>query len=122
MEVQVEPAYKKKAGLEMTAQDHLDIGSTPLKVLVDNPGKTYLETMTEDQLRAFIFDQVSGVEETHEGALKGDPMETKILRLLLRGFLVPNIEYLRRIGRLPKELKGLNPKKKFAIPRKRSDS
>jgi hypothetical protein len=52
------------AGLEMTANDHYAIGSTPPKILLDNPGKTLLlETMNEAELRAFIAEEVTAVTE-----------------------------------------------------------
>jgi hypothetical protein len=112
----------RKAGLEMTADDHWAIGSTPHQVLRDNPGKTLLETMSEESFRDFIFGQVESVEESHRGALTGNPLEIKLLKVLLEGMLIPNIEYLREIGRLPQELEGLDPQTKFALPAKEDTS
>ena len=37
----------------------------------------------------------------------------------MNAFLGPNVTYLRKIGRLPEEFKGLYPRKDFALPKKK---
>ena len=106
---------RQKAGLAMTAEDHLAMGSTPLQVLIDNPGKTWIETMSDAELREFIMKQVADTTEQYERAKTGDKFESRVLEIQLSNFLAPNIAYLREIGRLPTELADLDPAKKFAL-------
>lgn len=106
----------KKAGLEMTLADHLAIGSSPEDVHRENPGKTFAETMDDDALKDFIMRELNNVRYSHKLALEGDPVERKIFKKQFELFLAPNIEYLRKIGRLPKELADLDLEKEFSLP------
>lgn len=105
-----------EAGLEQTLEDHLAIGSTPLKVLEDNPGKTLAETMDDAALKEFIMEQVAAVRVSHSAALSGDPVDIKIFKIQFEQFLAPNILYLRKIGRLPSGLADLDLVKEFSLP------
>jgi len=106
-----------KANLEMTLEDHLALGSTPLQVLRNNPGKTLAETMNDAELSAFIRREVEMVAEVFERAKRsGDQRDNEtLLRIALDGFLVRNIAYLREIGRLPTEFADLDPVARFAL-------
>jgi hypothetical protein len=107
---------KDFAGLAMTAEDHKARGSTPPQVLIDNPGKKLHETMDEKELRYFMADQYMVVTAQHRRALGGDPREIQILGTVRDGFLVPNLIYLKEIGRLPEELEDIDPTTAFALP------
>ncbi len=107
---------REKAGLEMTLEDHVAIGSTPTPDLLANPGKAPAEFMSPNQLKAFIMAQVEGCREQFERALTGDKREIHIFNLVFGHFLGPNIRYLRRIKKLPPELKNLRLKD-FALPK-----
>jgi hypothetical protein len=106
----------KMAGLAMSAEDHLSIGSTPMKELRDNPGKKWHELMDDQRLRNFIADQVMVVTAQHRKARKGDPREVQLFRLILDSYLAPNLAYLKEIGRLPDELQELDPATDFPLP------
>lgn len=100
----------------MTAQDHLDRGSTPPKYLTDNPGKKWHELLDNEQLRNVIADQVMVVTAQHRKALGGSRRDAQILEIVLTGFLEPNIAYLKEIGRIPAELEDFDPVEAFALP------
>jgi len=104
-----------EASLAQTLADHKKMGSTPSQILKDNPGKTLAETMSDEQLKVFILKQVNDVREQYGPAIIGGELERKILKIALN-YLVPNIEYLRKIKRLPAELKDFDPKKEFSLP------
>ena len=107
---------RKKANLERTLEDHIALGSTPPKLLRDNPGKTHAELLSDDELQKWMVDEVAMIAEVHHGATAGDEQEKKALALGLRAYLIPNLAYLREIGRLPKEFEDLDPLTKFALP------
>jgi hypothetical protein len=101
--------------LAMTLQMHIDSGSSArYKILEDNPGKTMGEVMDESALRKYMMDQIAQVEQVHAEAQKGDAMDIKTLQNVLKNFLIPDIEYLRQIGRLPPEA-DFDPLVRFAL-------
>jgi hypothetical protein len=104
-----------KAKLEMTFADHVAIGSTPPQDLIDNPGKTFAETMDDDVLLSFLRKGVEGVAEALEMARHGGQREKNFLETIRDRFLTPDIAYLREIGRLPAEFADLDPATKFAL-------
>lgn len=106
---------RNKANLEMTANDHLAIGSTPSRILKENPGKTLAETMDDQEIQRFILDEINTVSEMHEEAKDGKEVAINVFKVVLDEFLIPNIQYLRSIGRLPKEFTDLDPATKFAL-------
>jgi len=103
-----------RARLEKTLEDHKKLGSSPDTVLIQNPGKAYAETMTDEELKAYIIKEVADVREQYELAKTGDKIALHTLRITM-GMLLPNLEYLRRVGRLPEELSGFDPEKEFAL-------
>jgi hypothetical protein len=111
----MEEVPERKAYLAMTAEDHRAIGSTPFQILTDNPGKTWAETMNDEELALHVLKEVTSVTEVYEKAKNGDSREAQILKIIRDGYLVPNIAYLRSIGRLPAEFKDMDAAAKFAL-------
>ena len=107
---------ERKAQLAMTAADHAAVQSGAPSVLEENPGKTLLETMDEEGLRGYIRAAIDGVRWAHTQVTGPDPEKRWLLGLLLNQYLLPDMEYLRSLGRLPEEFKDLDPKKEFALP------
>jgi len=112
---------RRMAGLEMTADDHLARGSTPLREQTDNPGKKWHELMDDERLRNFIAEQFMVVMTQYRRALTGNPQEMQIFKVQLDGFLAPNLAYLKEIGRIPDELKDFDPATEFALPAARAN-
>ncbi len=106
----------KIAGLAMTAEDHLKIGSTPPTWLTDNPGKRWHESFDDQALHNWIAESVMFVAAQHQKALGGNEREVRILGTQLNGFLGPNLAYLKEIGRLPEGLEEFDPQVAFAVP------
>ena len=44
----------RKSDLEMTLEDHVNIGSTPPEILKQNPGKTKGELLSDEELRNYL--------------------------------------------------------------------
>ena len=108
---------RTKANLEMTFEDYAAAGSSEIKEFNGVRGKPLHEMYDDAQLLQFVRDEVQHVEYMHKKVLDGDEAAKQILvEVLLRGFLIPNINYLRRIGRLPAEFADLDPAAKFALP------
>ena len=106
----------RKATLEMTAEDHRSIGSTPPKVLKDNPDKTLAETMDDAALHGFVRDAVAAIAQMHADAMSGDARTVARFKEVRDGFLLRDVGYLRAIGRLPSEFVGFDPMVAFALP------
>jgi len=105
--------------LARTLAHHTAIGSQPGEVwgrkLSENPGQTLAETMSDEELKDYIMKSVTSVRECYQLALQGDAIAIKTLRIIL-AMLAPDIEYLKKIRRLPVELADLDPEKDFSLP------
>lgn len=104
-----------KSYLERTSDDHIRAGGTPDQVLLDNPGKSLADMMSDAELKANILKQVAHLREQYESALSGNELGRNLVRIGLR-MLPSDIEYLRRINRLPEELADFDPEKEFKLP------
>jgi hypothetical protein len=110
---------RRKPSLEMTADDHRAIGSTPPKVLKDNPKKTLAETMADDALRAYVRKAISAAADMHAYAMSGNARAIALAKSLRDEILNRDVAYLRDIGRLPHEYSDLDPALTFALPAER---
>ena len=106
---------RDRANLEMTLEDHIGVGSTPPHALVENPGKTLAETMGEDALRVFILTEINIARRVHADVMNGEKNKENVLKTVRDDFLLPNIRYLRRIGRLPEEFKDTDFEQELAV-------
>jgi hypothetical protein len=102
----------------LTLEDHRRIKSTTddkeLRVLEENPGKTYAEAIGDTGIQERILVDIQAANEIYVEALKGDQIAIKTLRMILRNYLGPDIEYLRSIGKLPSEA-DFDPYTRYAI-------
>jgi hypothetical protein len=88
--------------LGVTAADHLGIGSTPKELLVNNPGKTLGELMTEDEIFQWIKGQQEQIAQYSEDQYKDNSFVKSILPKLIEDLRLSK-EYLAGIGKLPSE-------------------
>jgi hypothetical protein len=102
--------------LAMSAADHKAVGSTPPAILLANPDKKLHETIDQQALRIYMLENFAVVLAQYDCALGGDPHEELNLRRAREQF-VRDLVYLRAIGRLPEELKDLDPKTVFQLPK-----
>ncbi len=106
----------KKAKLEMTYEDYDAVGSSPIKEFNGVRGKPLHEMYSDAELYDYIKNEVDTVAEVHRRAVTDDERTVALLETVLK-FLAQNIDYLGRIGRLPKEFEDLDPMTKFALPK-----
>ena len=92
--------WKEKGYLGVTSQDHEVIGSTPDEILLQNPGKTLGELMSDEEIREYIVGTRKNISENENGGLAHMKRYNEVL---LRNLDV-TIEYLKFIGRLPEDL------------------
>lgn len=89
--------WEEKGSLGVTAEDHELIGSTPDEILIQNPGKTLGELMSDDEIQEFIEGTKKNIEDNknhpHMDAFNED----------LKKNLITTIKYLKEINRLPKD-------------------
>ena len=104
-----------KAPLELTIVDYNTIGFAPV-FSPDNPHLTHAETMSDDELREYIRQEVEVVQEALYAAdyddktesYRGTDEEVEFYQMLLHVYHRPNIEYLALIGRLPAKFQHVN--------------
>lgn len=101
-----------KAKLAMTDEDHRSIGSTLSPALKANPGKTLAETMNDLELHSFLRAEFDGVNEVFAG-VKAGTLPLRALETVRDSFFLPNIQYLKEIGRLPAEFADIDFAKEF---------
>lgn len=101
----------------MSMKDHEAMGSSGSgeATILRDPNKSMGENMTNDEIQAFITKRIADVRDQHKRTLE-DPSEARFLKTFLNDWLIPDIEYLRHVGRLPDELKDFNPAEEFKIP------
>lgn len=103
--------------LAQSHEDHVRMGSSgsgsPFGLR--DPSKPEGENMNDDEIREFITKRISDVREQHQRTL-ADSSEKRFLDMFMNNNLIPDIEYLRHVGRLPKELESFDPVKEFHIP------
>lgn len=106
---------KRRSVLSLTLADHGEIGSTPPPVLVSHPEKTLAETMTDEEIRDFLYRDIGGVALSHAQFLNSnDARMRRMFEVALQTYLLPDLVYVREINRLPVELEGFNPEVYFS--------
>jgi hypothetical protein len=103
----------------MALKDHQREHSTPPDYLVENPDKKWHESFDDQQLRNKVAESIMLVLVQHQKVLSGNEREVKDLTNQLNDFLLPDLKYLREIGRLPWGLEDFDPVKAFALPAKK---
>jgi hypothetical protein len=107
---------KSTAGLSMTAADHRAIGSTPSEQLAANPDQQCHELMSDEELRGYLAGQIMSTMLRRSKALSGDHREVERFNKYLETCLMPNLAYLKSIGRLPEILEHFDAATAFALP------
>ena len=109
MDLQAQEAYKRAAKkfdrlglLGVTAKDHKAIGSTPPEALSFHPGKTLSDLMTNKEIRRYLTKERSVIKKYSAKKYEKDQALQNVLRNGKRN-LDLTIEYLRKIGRLPRQ-------------------
>jgi hypothetical protein len=95
--------FKKYGPLSATSEDHAAIGSTPPKILLENPGKNKAELMSDSEI-LFWLDENIGQYKNFFSATESSPFIESYLPSL-RSELNATLEYLKTIDRLPDEYK-----------------
>jgi hypothetical protein len=83
----------RKSKLAMTADDHIRAGGTPPDVLLQNPGKTQAELLSDQEILEYLKDREKAIAECSLPGLTNE----------LKKDLGLSKTYLREIGRLPQE-------------------
>lgn len=86
--------------LGVTAADHLGIGSTPKELLVNNPGKTLGELMTDDEISQWIKGLQEQIVQYSSDQYKNNSFVKSILPKLVEDLRLSK-KYLDSIGRWP---------------------
>ena len=106
--------------LSMTLADHERVGSTfgesdELSMLRQHPGKTYAEIIGDDALRALMLRQKDMVTEQYQNMRSDFTSENiRAFEVAIRTFEA-DVNYLRKIGKLPPELASFKAKKDFPM-------
>lgn len=90
--------WEEKGYLGVTAEDHEAINSTPDEILLQNPGKTLGELMSDQDIRNYIIGTRKNIIENNKLP------HLKKYNEDLQQNLNLTIEYLESLGRLPKDL------------------
>ncbi len=90
--------WDEKGWLGVTAEDHEGVQSTPDEILVQNPGKTLGELMTNEEILGYIQTTEQNIQ-SNEGIekMREHNEDLKNNLRVTRG-------YLRSIGRLPESI------------------
>lgn len=94
--------YEKISPLEMTARDHKIIGSSLLPEMVTEPDKTWAELMTNEEILAYLKKEKEDLEECLKNKDEENCFTQNVFPNMKRKLKL-SIEYLKQIGRLPKE-------------------
>lgn len=85
--------------LGVTEEDHRKLGSSPPPELADNPGKTMLDLMSEDELLEWLRTKKATLEEYR--IKDGDFAQSYYVSL--KRNVIATLTFLRKFERLPKE-------------------
>lgn len=88
--------------LGVTDADHWKIGSTPPKILQDNPGKTMEELMSDEEIARWIKGFEEQIKEFSDDKYKDNHFVQSVLPTLIKNLKLDQ-EYLERVGRLSVE-------------------
>ena len=89
---------EEKPRLAMTFEDHQTIGSSPPELLRDNPGHRLIDVMSNDEIAAYLSEEIGAMEEAH--AALGDWITPEQYQESRRRLLA-DLYFLASIGRLP---------------------
>ncbi len=90
--------WEQKGSLGVTAEDHEAHGGTPDYILLQNPGKTLGQLMSDTEISEFITETKKNIQD-NEGVKNLEEYNTD-----LKKNLKTSIKYLKSIGRLPDSL------------------
>ena len=96
--IQASKNWEEKGFLGVTAQDYEAIQGTPEDILLENPGKTLGELMSDEEVREYIIETRNNIIENKE-----IPKMQELNKDLQKNLDV-TIAYLSSIGRMPKDL------------------
>ncbi len=93
--------FKTSGPFGVTAEDHKIVGSTPPPELVENPGKTLADIMSDAEIIEFLKRGQEALKEIrrHQEDNAIPPGSSQIAEKMLER----TVHYLAAIGRLPKE-------------------
>jgi len=101
------PEFKKAAErfnafgpLGVTAEDHEGIGSTPPKILLDNPGKTKGELMTSEEIKDWFKESEEQIAEFSKDEYADNAFAKSALPRVQQNLELSR-SYLSSIGKLP---------------------
>lgn len=95
--IEVQKNWSEKGHLGVTSKDHEAIFSTPDDILVQNPGKTLGELMSDTEIQEYIL-------ETRKNILENEGLQNmKNYNEDLKKNLEVSIKYLKSIGRLSQD-------------------
>ena len=89
--------WDKNGSLGVTSQDHIIFGSTPDQILIDNPGKTLGELMSDSEIKDFI----EGTLKNIEGNKNYENLNSFNKKLLAN--LILSVKYLKSIKKIPED-------------------
>jgi hypothetical protein len=96
--------FHEKGPFSMTAQDHKDLGSTPPKILKENPGKTIPDIYPNEKLEQDLQMWLNGWRKYVQPEYMNSASARSYSRMLSKRILA-SIRYLRSINRLPEQFK-----------------
>ena len=96
--------HKTLGSLGVTAEDHKGIGSSPPDELIENPGKTMADLMTDDEILSWLQEHKEEIEEWSKEEFKKDALVQSILSSMKPDFRA-TLNYLAGINRLPEEFR-----------------
>jgi len=86
----------------LTAEDHKAMGSSPDKILKENPGKAAYEVMDQEEISTLIDAAFDSLWD--KNSIKNGYSE------YCRGFLVTSLPFLKSVGKLPEKFKDFDLK------------
>lgn len=90
--------FKALGSLGVTAQDHKGIGSTPPKKLLENPGKTLGELMTDEEVIEWIKGNKEAIAQFSEADQNNSFVKSALP--MLKEEVRFGTKYLKSLGRL----------------------
>ena len=96
--IQASKNWEEKGFLGVTEQDYEAIQGTPEDILLENPGKTLGELMSDEEVREYIIETRNNIIENKE-----IPKMQELNKDLQKNLDV-TIVYLSSIGRMPEDL------------------
>ena len=99
--------FKELGPLGVTDSDHLAIGSTPPDLLKNNPGKTKIDLMSDQEILAQLKEWDENVKKYSQEEFKDNTFVQSYLPKLKEDFKV-SIKHLRELNRLPNDFENFD--------------